>query len=96
MTNQDTSNTDYRAKLFTIIEPAIFNHGDKHYLDRALDDLEDLLDQFADAVIGNLRKPQDYDGSVDTAVQNEWVHRINNFIAEQRQTKDRLLGKENK
>lgn len=34
-----------RSKLFTIIEAAIFNHDDKHYLDKALDDLQDAVNE---------------------------------------------------
>lgn len=36
---------ELRSRLFSLIEPAIFNHDDTHYLDRALDGLEQLIAQ---------------------------------------------------
>lgn len=38
-------NNELRSKLFEIIEPAIFNNSDKIYLDKTLDNLQDLIDK---------------------------------------------------
>lgn len=69
--------TDIRQQLFEAIEPAIFNHDDKLYLDRALDNLEALISQTVSSVIGPHLPGQ---------------QKINQHIDIQRITAKRLLG----